>query len=128
MGEVLSQKSLRAIERGIRDGRCLTLIPDGKGGAHVVDSDLFLNLEESEAMLEGIAQPLPGTWLEQFIWQFEDGSVKVFAGKVGYHPNTVSTMKGRRRPLSARLFRRMAEAYRLDAAAREFWAKGLLGL
>ena len=56
MNQVLSGKSLKAIERGIRDGRCLTLVPDGKGGAHVVDSDLFLSPEESEALLQLSAQ------------------------------------------------------------------------
>ena len=52
MSTVLSTKSIRAIEKGIRAGRCLTVIPDRKGVARVVESDEFLTAEESAAFLK----------------------------------------------------------------------------
>lgn len=128
MSTVLSTRSIRAIERGIRAGRCLTVMPDRKGAARVVESDQFLTTEESEAFLKSIAQPTPGTYLDMFLWEHESGSVKRFSAKVGYHPNRISALKAAPRPISARLFRRMAETYKLDKKQREFWAKRLLGI
>jgi hypothetical protein len=52
MSTVLSARSIRAIEKGIRAGRCLTVIPDRRGAARVVESDEFLTAEESEAFLK----------------------------------------------------------------------------
>jgi hypothetical protein len=128
MSTVLSSKSIRTIEKGIRAGRCLTVIPDYRGGVHVVESDEFLTPEESEEMLKSLAQPSPGTCLDMFIWEFESGSVKDFAAKVGYHPNRVSALKSATRGISPRLFRRMVEAYKLGKKQREFWGKRLLGI
>jgi hypothetical protein len=128
MSTVLSSRSIRAIEKGIRAGRCLTVIPDSRGAAQVVESDEFLTPEESEAFLKSIAQPTPGTYLDMFIWEFECGSVKRFAAKVGYHPNRISTLKSSTAPISAALFRCIAEAYKLGKKEREFWGKGLLGI
>ena len=128
MASVLSPQSIRAIERGIREGKCLTLIPDAKGSARVVQSEEFLSAAESVALLKSVAQPTPGTYLEQFIWEYEDGSTKAFAEKVGYHPNRISALKSSTCGISARLFRRMVEAYRLGKKDREFWAKGMLGI
>ena len=125
MSTVLSSKSIRAIEKGIRAGRCLTVIPDRKGAARVVESDEFLTAEESEVFLQTLAQPTPATYLEMFIWEYESGSVKRFAAKVGYHPNRISVLKSATRGVSARLFRRMAEAYKLSKKQREFWEKRL---
>jgi plasmid maintenance system antidote protein VapI len=53
----------------------------------------FLTPEESEAFLKTLAQPTPGDWLERFIWEFSNGSVKDFAAKVDYHPNRISALK-----------------------------------
>ena len=63
-----------------------------------------------------------------FIWEHEYGNVKRFAAKVGYHPNRISALKSATRGISARLFHRMAEAYKLSKQDREFWGKQLLGL
>jgi hypothetical protein len=93
----------------------------------VVESSEFLTPSESEAFLKTIAQPNAGTYLDMFIWELESGSVKKFAAKVGYHPNRISALKSATHKMSARLFRRMAEAYRLDKKDREFWGKRLLG-
>ena len=123
MSTVLSSQSIRAIERGIRTGRCLTVLPDRKGAARVVESDEFLTAEESAAFLKSIAQPTPGTYLDMFIWNFECGSVKRFAAKIGYHPNRISALKSATRGISARLFRCIAEAYKLQESDREFWGK-----
>jgi plasmid maintenance system antidote protein VapI len=126
MSTVLSTKSIRAIEKGIRAGRCLTVIPDCKGAARVVESEEFLTAEESEAFLKSIAQPTPGTYLDMFVWENECGSVKRFAAKVGYHPNRISALKSASRGISPRLFLRMADAYNLSKKDREFWGKRLL--
>jgi hypothetical protein len=128
MATVLSSRSIRAIEKGIRAGRCLTVIPDAKGAARVVESDEFLTREESEALLANIAQPTPGSYLDMFIWEFADGSVKDFAAKVGYHPNRISSLKSNTNPISPRLFRCMIKAYKLGDKERDFWGKGLLGI
>ena len=128
MATVLSSKSLRALEKGIRAGHCMTVIPVAKGAARVVESGEFLSPEESEALLRSLAQPTPGISLDTFIWQYESGSVKKFAGKVGYHPNRISALKSATRGISARLFRRMAETYKLTKKDREFWGKQLLGI
>ena len=128
MSTVLSSKSIRRIEKGIRAGRCLTVIPDSRGGAHVVESEEFLTPEESEAFLRSIGQPTPGSCLDVFIWEFECGSVKDFAAKVGYHPNRISALKSATRGISPRLFRRMVEAYSLGKKEREFWGNRLLGI
>jgi hypothetical protein len=128
MATVLSSKSIRAIEKGIRAGRCMSVIPDSRGMATVFESDEFLSAEESEAFLKTLAQPTPGTYLDMFIWERECGNVKRFAAKVGYHPNRISVLKSTTQPISPRLFRRMAVAYKLTKKDREFWAKGLLGI
>jgi hypothetical protein len=85
-------------------------------------------MKDSAAFLKTLAQPTPGTYLDMFLWEHEAGSVKGFAAKVGYHPNRISALKSVSNPLSARLFRRMAEVYKLDKREREFWAKRLLGI
>jgi len=87
-----------------------------------------LTTRASKALLRSITQPTPGTYLEQFIWEYGNGNTKVFAKKVGYHPNRISTLKSSPRGISTRLFRRMVEAYKLPKKEREFWAKGLLGI
>lgn len=125
---LLSSKLIRAIEKGIRAGRCMTVIPNPQGAAKVVESEEFLSPEESEELLRSLPQPTPGTALDVFIWERECGCVKRFAAKVGYHPNRISTLKCATRGISARLFRRMAEAYKLDKKDREFWGKRLLGI
>ena len=89
-----------------------------KCGKKALDKYEFLTPEESEALARSIAQPTPGHVLERFIWQFESGSVRHFAAKVGYHPDRIS----------ARLFHRMAEAHKLSKKDREFWGKRLLGI
>jgi hypothetical protein len=94
----------------------------------VVESEEFLSTAESDALMKSLAQPTPGMYLEQFIWEFEDGSTKAFAGKAGYHPNRISTLKSSRGGISTRLFRRMVEAYKLNKKDRVFWAKELLGI
>ena len=99
-----------------------------QGAVRVVESEEFLSAEESEELLRSLRQPTPGTSLDVFIWQFESGSVKRFAAKVGYHPNRISALKSATRGISARLFRRMAEAYKLSKKEREFWGKRLLGI
>ena len=88
----------------------------------------FLSTEESEALLKNIAQPTPGTCLEQFIWEFESGTTKNFAKKVGYPPNRISALKSSRRGISMRLFQRMVKAYKLGEKERDFWAKRLLDI
>jgi hypothetical protein len=128
MATVLSSRSIRAIEKGIRAGRCMTVIPDPHGAATVVESEEFLTPEESEELLRSLSQPTPGTALDVFIWEFECGSVKRFAAKVAYHPNRISALKSASRGISPRLFRRMAEAYKLSKKDREFWGKRLLGI
>ncbi len=127
MATVLSSKSIRVIEKGILAGKCLTVIPDEKGDARVVASDEFLTPEESKAFLQTLAQPTPGTYLDMFIWEHESGSVKRFAAKVGYHPNRISVLKSSTGGISARLFSRMTEAYKLTKKQREFWEKRLRG-
>ncbi len=92
------------------------------------DDSEFLTPEESEELLRSLPQPTPGTALDVFIWEFESGSVKRFAAKIGYHPNRISALKSATRAISARLFRRMAEAYKLSKRDREFWGKRLLGI
>ena len=128
MARVLSRKSIRTIEKAIRSGKCLTLIPGSRGSARVFESSDFLSAEESEALLRSIPRPTPGHCLERFIWEFESGSVKHFAAKVGYHPNRISALKSATGGLSARLFRRLADAYKLGKKEREFWGKRLLGI
>lgn len=125
MSTVLSSASIRAIEKGIRAGRRLTVMPDRKGVARVVENNDFLSAAESEALLKTLEQPTPGTCLEMFIWEFEFGSVKHFAAKVGYHPNRISVLKSSTRGITARLFRRMADAYKLTKKQRAFWEKRL---
>ena len=95
---------------------------------HVVDSYEFLTPEESEALLRSLPQPTPGTALDVFIWEFEYGDIMRFAAKVGYHPNSITTLKSAARPISARLFRRMMGVYKLGKREREFWGKRLLGI
>lgn len=126
MASVISAKSLKAIERGIRAGKCLTLIPNRRGNIHVLESSEFLSPEESEAFLKTLAQPTSGDWLERFIWEFANGSVKIFAAKVGYHPNRISALKSSTKGISARLLRRMIKSYRLSEKERAFWSKRLL--
>jgi hypothetical protein len=128
MASILTSTSIRAIERGIRQGKCLTVIPDRKGSARIVESAEFLSAEESEALLKSLSQPTPGDYLERFIWEHEDGVTKAFAAKTGYHPNRISALKSSRRGISARLFRRMAAAYKLSAKERDYWTKRLLDL
>ncbi len=101
---------------------------NGRGRASVIDNEEFLTPEESEALLKSIGEPTPGVCLDMFIWQFEGGSVKSFAAKVGYHPNRISALKSATRGISPRLFRRMVEAYRLGKKDREFWGNRLLGI
>jgi hypothetical protein len=127
MTAVLSTRSIRAIEKGIRAGRCMTIIPDSQGTARIFESDEFLTPAESEALLRSLPQPTPGTTLDTFIWEYECGNVKRFAAKVGYHPNRISVLKSATRAISARLFRRMAVAYKLTKKDRDFWGKRLLG-
>jgi hypothetical protein len=103
-------------------------MPNRKGTARVVESSEFLTPSESEAFLKAITQPTHGTYLEMFIWELECGSVKSFAAKVGYHPNRISVLKSSAHKMSARLFRRMAEAYKLGKKEREFWGRRLLGI
>ncbi len=88
----------------------------------------FLTPEESEAFLNTLAQPTPGDFLERFIWEFADGSVKKFAAKVDYHPNRISALKSTTQGISTRLFRRIIKAYRLSEKERAFWAKRLLNV
>jgi hypothetical protein len=88
----------------------------------------FLTAEESEAFLHSLDQPTSGRYLDMFIWEFECGSVKEFAAKVGYHPNRVSALKSATHGISPRLFRRMVEAYSLGKKERDFWGKRLLGI
>lgn len=126
MAGVLSTKSIKIIEKGIREGKCLTLIPDRKGSARVVESTEFLTPEESEALLKSIPPMIPGECLERFIWEFENGSTKNFAEKTGYHPNRISALKSSSRAISMRLFRRITAAYQLSDKQRDFWAKRLL--
>jgi hypothetical protein len=128
MASMLSMKSIREIEKGIRNGKCLTLIPSVRGSVQVFESSEFLSAEESEELLRSIPKPTPGHCLERFIWEFECGSVKRFATKVGYHPNRISALKSATHHISTRLFRRMAEAYKLNKKEREFWGKRLLGI
>jgi len=128
MASVLSTKSIREIEKAIQNGKCLTLIPSLRGTARVFESSEFLSAEESEELLRSIPKPTPGHCLERFIWEFECGNVKRFAVNVGYHPNRISALKSATRGISARLFRRMAEAYKLSKKEREFWGKRLLGI
>ena len=128
MTSVLSTKSLREIERAIREGKCLTLMPNSRGSVQVFESSEFLSAEESEALIRSIPKSTPGHCLERFIWEFESGSVKDFAAKVGYHPNRVSALKSATCGISPRLFRRMVEAYKLGKKQREFWGKRLLGI
>jgi plasmid maintenance system antidote protein VapI len=128
MATVISAKSLKAIERGIRAGKCLTLIPNRRGTIHVLESGEFLSPEESEAFLKTLAQPTSGDWLERFIWEFADGSVKAFAAKVGYHPNRISALKSATKGISARLVRCIIKAYKLSEKERAFWAKRWLNV
>lgn len=128
MASVLSASSIRAIERGIRAGKCLTVVPSRGGTAKVVESDQFLSPEESEALLNSIAQPSPGDWLDRFVWEFASGSTKDFAAKVGYHPNRISALKSSRRGITMRLFRQMVATYKLSQQERDFWGKRLLGV
>ena len=128
MANVLSRKSIKAIEKGILEGKCLTVIPDRGGSARVVQSEEFLSAEQSERLLKSIAQPTPGAYLEQFIWEFENGSTKNFAEKVEYHPNRISALKSSTSGISTRLFHRMANRYGLTDKERDFWAKRLLGI
>ena len=93
----------------------------------IVESDEFLTPEESAALLNSLAQPTPGTCLEQFIWEYADGNVKEFATKVGYHPNRISALKSASSGISIRLFRRMTEAYKLAKKEHEFWSRRLFG-
>ena len=88
----------------------------------------FLTAEESEALARSIPQSTPGHCLDRFIWEFESGSVKDFAAKVGYHANRISALKSATHGISPRLFHRMAEAYKLGKKDREFWGKRLLGI
>ena len=127
MASVLSTKSIREIEKAIRKGKCLTLIPNSRGSVQVLESSEFLSAEESEALVRSIPKSTPGHGLERFIWEFECGNVKRFAEKVGYHPNRISVLKSATRGISTRLFRHMTEAYRLTKRDREFWSKRLLG-
>jgi hypothetical protein len=94
----------------------------------MVESSEFLSAEESEALICSLPKSTPGHCLERFIWEFESGSVKDFAAKVGYHPNRISALKSATRGMSPRLFRRMVEAYKLGKKEREFWGKRLLGI
>jgi hypothetical protein len=128
MAGVLSEKSVKAIERGLRHGKCLTVIPDPKTGARVFECSEYLTPEESEVLLQSLAQPTPGTCLERFIWEFENGSTKRFARKVGYHPNRISAIKSGDRHISLRLFRRITDAYQLSEKERRFWAERLVGV
>lgn len=93
-----------------------------------IECDEFLTPEESAALLKSIAEPTPGTYLEQFIWEYADGSVKAFAAKVGCHPNSISALKSAARGISTRLFRRMTEVYKLTKKERDFWGRRLLGI
>jgi len=92
----------------------------------MMDEHQFLTPEESEAFLKTLAQPTSGDWLERFIWEFANGSVKTFAAKVGYHPNRISSLKSTTKGISARLVRRIIKACRLSEKERAFWAKRLL--
>jgi hypothetical protein len=126
MSPVLSKKLLKEIERGIRAGKCLTLIPRKTGSVLVIDNDEFLTPQESQEFLKSLGKPTPGDVLERFIWEFANGSVKDFAKKIGYHPNRISALKNSRKGISIRLFRRIVEKYRLPEKERHFWAKRLL--
>ena len=128
MATVISARSLKTIEKGIRAGKCLTLIPSKNGSIHVLESSEFLSPKESEEFLKTLPQPTPGDWLERFIWEFADGSVKKFAAKVGYHPNRISVLKSSTKGISARLVRRIIKSYKLSEKERAFWAKRLLNV
>lgn len=128
MTSVLSAKSIKTIEKGMREGKCLTIIPGKNGAAHVVQNDEFLSAEESEELLKSFPKPTHGDCLERFIWEFEYGSTKKFAEKVGYHPNRISTLKSSTHGISTRLFRCMVAAYKLNEKERDFWAKWLLDI
>lgn len=128
MSQVLSAKSIKKIERGIRAGKCLTLIPGQKGSVQVIDNSEFLTPEESAKLLNSIAQPTPGDVLERFIWEYANGSVKKFAAKVGYHPNRISALKSTTQGISTRLLQRIIKSYHLSEKERAFWAKRLLNV
>ncbi len=128
MSNILTSASIRAIERGLRRGKSLTVIPDRKGSARVLESAEFLSAEESDALLRSLAQPTPGDYLERFIWEYAGGVTKAFAAKTDYHPNRISALKSSQRGISARLFRRMAAAYKLNGKERDYWSKRLLDL
>ncbi len=128
MATVISAKSLKTIEKGIRAGKCLTLIPNRRGSIDILESSEFLSPQESEAFLKTLAQPTTGDWLERFIWEFANGSVKKFAAKVGYHPNRISVLKSLTEGLSMRLIRLMIKAYRLSEKEQAFWVKRLLNV
>ena len=86
----------------------------------------LLTPKESDVLLSTLAQPTSGDWLERFIWEFADGSVKKFAAKVGYHPNRISVLKASTKGLSMRLVRRIVKAYKLSEKEQAFWVKRLL--
>jgi hypothetical protein len=125
---VISAKSLKVIEKGIRAGKCLTLVPNRRGSIDILESSEFLSPQESEEFLKTLAQPTSGDWLERFIWEFADGSVKTFAAKVGYHPNRISVLKSSTIGLSMRLVRRIIKAYKLSEKEQAFWVKRWLNV
>jgi hypothetical protein len=55
MSQLLTAKTIKEIVRGIRAGKCLTLIPTRRGSVKVLESSEFLSPEESEAFLKTLA-------------------------------------------------------------------------
>lgn len=99
---------------------------EAKSAEQLPDDYEFLTPEESKALVRSLLQPTAGTCLEMFIWEFEYGDMMRFAAKVGYHPNSITTLKSAARPISAWLFRRMMGMYKRSKKEREFWGKWLL--
>ena len=92
------------------------------------DKYQFLTSEESAEFIKTLPQPTTGDFLERFIWEFANGSVKTFAAKVGYHPNRISALKSSTKGISTRLVRRIIKAYKLSEKERDFWGKRLLNV
>jgi len=122
--DILTRGNILEIEQGISKGKILTLIPIEKGKVRVCENRDFLSPEESERLLANIARPTTGTYLEHFIWEYEEGIVEKFAEKICYHPNRISNLKSQLKaedkPVPIRLFHRMAKTYNLDKNEKGF--------
>lgn len=124
---IINKHMVREIEDKIKKGIPITLIPIN-GDIEIEEGISFLTTEETDEFLGSLGPINIATYLDQLIWQYCDGSVKTFAKKLGYHPNTISRLKYSNKYISIKLFNNIIKIFNIDEKNKKYWSKNLLGI